>query len=446
MSRITHISHRFLAIILLISTLSCAQNSPESTSNKSSPKDDSPKPAKHTFSNPQDWPKFLGPNSNATSQELGILTEWPREGPPILWSRPIGESYGAPVISKGRLVLFHRIGDHEVIECVDALNGSRVHWQHGYPTDYVDRYGYNGGPRSSPTIDGDRVYTFGAQGVLTCLDFETGKLLWQRQVNEEFEVPPGFFGVGSAPVIEDDLILLNVGGPDGAGVIALDKSSGKTVWTASDDEASYSTPIVATVRGERLAIFHTADGLLVLEAKTGKLRYRYPFRSRIRESAIAATPILIDDTVFLSATYKIGAVTLQLAPDGLKEVWKDPEAMQNHWAISVFKDGYLYGMDGRHESGANFRCIDFATGKVIWSTRAKIGRASFIMADGHLIALGERGHLVLIEVSPERYIEKERVQILNYPAWTPPVLAQGRLYLRNERQLICLDLRNEPSP
>lgn len=435
MTRINQTSPRILTIILLISTASCAQNTPEPTPN-------SPEPIRQTFTNGQDWPKFLGPDSNATSTETGILTDWPPKGPPLLWSRPIGQSYGAPVVSQGRLLLFHRIGDNEVIESVDALNGTTLHWQYAYPTDYVDRYGYNGGPRSSPAIDGDRVYTYGAEGMLTCLDFQTGKLQWQRQVDEDYHVPQGFFGVGSAPVIEENLILLNTGGPEGAGVVAFNKYTGETVWKASNDTASYSTPIVASIRGERLAIFHTGDGLLVLEAKTGEIRYQYPFRSKIRESAIAATPVLIGDTVFLSATYKIGAVALQLAPDGLKEIWKDEKAMQNHWAISIYKDGYLYGLDGRHESGANFRCIEFATGKVIWSTRAKIGRASFIMADNHLIALGERGHLVLIEVSPERYIEKARVRILDYPAWTPPVLAQGLLYLRNENRLICLDLRN----
>lgn len=388
-----------------------------------------------------DWPKFLGPDSNATSQETGLLLDWPSEGPPQLWSRPLGESYGPPVVSRGRLLIFHRIDDKEVIECIDAETGATTHWTYGYPTDYVDQYGYNGGPRSCPVVDGDRVYTFGAEGVLTCLEFDTGALVWQRQVNEDFYVPPGFFGVGVAPVIEEELILINVGGPDGAGVVAFDKTTGETVWTASNDTASYSTPIVGTVNGERLAIFHTGDGLLVLEPTSGKIRHQYSFRSRLRESAIAATPLLVDDIVFLSATYKIGAAALDIGDEKLVEVWKEVDAMQNHWAMSVYRDGYLYGLDGRHESSANFRCVDFKTGEVVWSHRPKpVGRASFIMAENHLIALGERGHLLLIEVSPEGYKEKARVQLLDYPSWTPPILAQGRLYIRNENRLLCLDL------
>ena len=411
------------------------------TSEKVESSQDAPATKVDQTVNEEDWPRFLGPRSDGTSSETGFLTEWPADGLPELWSRPMGESYGAPVISRGRLLIFHRIDDEEVVESIDAETGEIDHWTYSYPTEYVDNYGYNGGPRSSPTVDGDFVYTFGAEGVLTCLSFDSGALVWQRQVNDDFKVPQGFFGVGVAPVIEENLILINVGGPNGAGVVAFNKSDGETVWTASTDQASYSTPVVATIRGERLAIFHTADGLLVLEAATGAIRYSYPFRSELRESAIAATPVVIGDIVFLSATYKIGAVALQLAPEGLKVIWRDQEAMQNHWAISVYKDGYLYGLDGRYESGANFRCIDFETGELIWTTRARIGRAAFVMADGHLIAVGERGHLVLIEVSSERYIEKARAHVLDYPAWTPPVLSHGRLYVRSESTLKCLDLR-----
>ena len=443
--------HTALHLILLaFLSLSACSQPPESTP-IAQPVD----PAKETVP-PQniteDWPKFLGLHQNSTSRETNLLTDWPPQGPPVLWSRPIGVSYGSPVVSRGRLILFHRIGNEEVIECVDALDGSKVYWTDTYPTTYRDRYGYNGGPRSSATIDGDRVYTNGAQGVLTCLDVETGARIWQRQVSRDFNVLQGFFGVGTAPVIENDLLLLNVGGPDGAGVVAFNKQTGETVWKTSHHTASYSTPIIATIRGERLAIFYTGDGLLVVEPETGKERYAYPFRSRIRESAIAASPVLVNDIVFLSATYRIGAVALQLTPDGLKEVWKDAEALQTHWATSIYHEGNLYGMHGRHEGSARFRCIDFGTGEVLWTApddysrdpgarRKRLGRASFIMADGHLIAMGEHGELALIEVSPERYIEKARAKYLDGPVYTPPILANGLLYIRNERKLICLDLR-----
>ena len=389
----------------------------------------------------EDWPNFLGPRRTGTSLETGILKEWPEEGPPLVWEKDLGQGYGAPVTSRGRLLIYHRVDDDEVIECVDMRDATTVHWRHGYATRYRDRYGYNDGPRSSPTIVGDRVFTFGAEGVLSCLDFETGERVWQRRVNDEYKVPPGFFGAGCAPIVEGDLVLLNLGGPDGAGIVAFKTDTGETAWRVSNDTASYSTPIVGTVHGERLAIFHTGDGLLVVEAESGTIRFTYPFRSRTRESAIAATPVLIGDVVFLSATYDIGAVALQLHPDGLKEVWKDLSAMQSHWATSIYHEGYLYGMDGRHERGSNFRCIEFDTGKIVWTADNGLGRASFVMADGHLIAIGERGMLALVEVTPEGYKEKTRARVLRYPVWTPPILSHGLVYIRNERRMKCLDLR-----
>jgi len=389
----------------------------------------------------EDWPCFLGPRQDGTSRET-ILKKWPTSGPPRLWTRPVGNAYSAPVVARGRMIAFHRIRNEEVLECLAAQTGKPL-WSFRYPTAYEDRYGYNNGPRCSPAIDGERVYSYGAEGKLTCLDFESGRLVWQRAVNAEYRVPQGFFGAGAAPVIEGNLVLVNLGGPDGAGVAAFDKLTGKTVWKTSNDGASYSTPVVRAIHGHRLAIFFTAAGLLVVEPATGAERYRFPFRSRTYESVNAASPVVVDDVVFLSATYNTGAVALRLEPGGLRTLWASRDAMQNHWATSVYHQGNLYGMDGRHESGSNFRCIELSTGKVRWTADQGLGRASFLMADGHLVALGERGELALVEVNPEKYVEKARVKVLEYPCWTPPVLSHGLLYLRNENQLACLDLREK---
>ena len=390
----------------------------------------------------EDWPSFLGPRHNSISSEKGLTQSWPPEGPPVVWSRKLGPSYSGPVTSQGRLILFHRVGMEEVVQCVDAGTGDEI-WKRSYPTRYVDQYGYNNGPRSSPTIHLNRVYTYGAEGKLTCLDFRTGELLWQRSINQDYQVPQSFFGVAGAPVIDGELVLLNAGGPSGAGVTAVSRNTGKTVWKTSNDGASYSTPVVRTINGERLAIFFTREGLLAVETRSGQERYRYPFRSRNHYSVNVASPVAVDDYVFLSATYNTGAVLLKLELAGLKEIWRDRLAMQNHWATSIYYEGYLYGMDGRHETGSNFRCIEFMTGKVRWTADKGLGRSAFIMAEGHLITLGERGYLALIEVNPDRYIEKSRVRVLDYPCWTPPVLSHGLLYVRNETRLVCLNLRGK---
>lgn len=388
----------------------------------------------------EDWPRFLGPDATGISREIGLQLDWPETGPTELWRLRLGAAYSAPVAQGHRLIVFHRVGDRETLDCLDTRTGKLL-WRYDYPTAYVDRFGFNGGPRSSPVIHNSRVYSFGAEGVLSCVDLETGKAYWQRDLNDEYGVPQNFFGVGVSPVIEGNLILLNLGAPDGAGIIALNKTIGATVWTATNDGASYSTPIVRNVRDERLAIFFTREGLVVLEPQSGEVRYDYEFRSNNEASVNAASPVIVGDVVFLSASYNVGAVALRLGATGLAEVWRDPRAMRNHWATSIYSDGFLYGMDGRHENGSNFRCIDFQTGSVQWTADRGLGRASFIMAEGHLIALGERGQLALIEARPDRYREKERVDAMSYPCWTPPILARGRLFLRGETELAAFDLR-----
>jgi len=388
----------------------------------------------------EDWPVFLGLRQNSTSAETGLLLDWPDKGPPVVWTKRLGRSYSPPVVAQGVLIAFHRIGDEEVIERLDARTGE-ARWSFRYPTRYVDRYEYNGGPRSSPAIDGDRVYTYGAEGMLTCLDLAGGKKVWQRALNKELGVPQNFFGVGVPPVIEKDLILINAGGPDGAGVVGISKKTGETVWKTSDHGASYSAPVVRTIRGERMAVFFTGEGLLVVRPDTGKVLHEFGFRSVYRESVNAASPVVVEDVIFLSASYYVGSIALEVTPEGLKCLWRDKKNMQNHWATSIYHDSFLYGIDGRHEPEAQMRCLDWKTGAVRWASPRGLGRTPFIMAQGHFLALSERGDLALIEVNPDRYVEKKRVRMLDYPCWAPPVLANGLLYIRNETLLVCLDLR-----
>ena len=388
----------------------------------------------------EDWPVYLGPRQNGTSAETGLLLDWPPDGPPRVWNKRMGPSFSPPVVAGGRLLVAHRIDDEVIVECLEAATG-KPRWEFRYPSRYADEFSYNGGPRSSPTIDGNRVYTYGAAGVLTCLDLATGEKIWQRRLNAQLNAPKNFFGVGVPPIIEKDIILLNPGAPDGAGVVGVSKETGKTVWKAGDHGPSYSTPVVYTIHGRRMAIFLTMNGLLIVEPATGKVLHDFPFRSPLYHSVNAASPVVVDDVVFLSAAYSVGSIALRVTPDKLTTVWRDKETFQNHWATSVYHDGHLYGTHGRHEKEAVMRCIDWKTGALRWSSPPGLGRTTFTMAQGHLLVMGERGYLALVEVTPQRYVEKERVHLLDYPCWAPPVLANGLLYLRGERELLCLDLR-----
>ncbi len=389
-----------------------------------------------------DWPVYLGPRQDNTSEEEGLLTTWPEGGPPRVWSKTLGASFAPPVVAKGRLVAFHRLGDEEVVECVDALTGKSL-WKARYPTHYVDRYGYNGGPRCSPAIDGDFVYTYGAEGVLTCLALATGVQVWQRTLNADLHAPQEYFGVGGSPVVDGDKVFVNPGGTDGAGVVGVNKKTGKIAWKVSQHGASYSRPIVHTLRGQRVVIFFTKAGLLAVRSDTGEILHEFPFRSANKYSVNGASPVVVDDVVFLSAAYKVGSIKLRLTPEGPKALWRDKRSMQNHWSTSIHHAGYLYGTHGRHAQGAVLRCLDWKTQQVRWTSPKGLARTTFLMVEGHFLVLGERGLLARVAVDPDRYVEKQRVKVLEGPCWTPPVLANGLLYLRNETLLLCLDLRAE---
>jgi outer membrane protein assembly factor BamB len=385
-----------------------------------------------------DWPQFLGPERNGICRETGLIKSWPEKGPPILWQKSIGEGYSSPVVAGDRLILFHRVDNKEVIECLSASSGA-AQWKFSYATDFVDHFGKGNGPRSTPLIAGDRVFTLGAQGELHCLDLQTGKKLWQHLLAKEYDLPANFFGIGTSPLVEGELLIVNIG-PQGNGVLAFHKETGKEMWKAKCEPASYSSPVAATIDGTRHVFCFTMAGLVSLDPKTGGVRFRKPWRSRIQASVTAASPLVIKDTVFLSASYGTGAILLRVQKENVEEIWKSDEVMSNHYNTCIHKDGSLYGCDGRQEGGARLRCVELATGKVRW-TQEGFGCASMILADGRLIALTENGDLVLLQANPDAYKEVARVPVLSGRCRAEIALANGRLYARNDSQLICWNLK-----
>jgi outer membrane protein assembly factor BamB len=385
-----------------------------------------------------DWPQFLGPNRDGVSPETGLVQTWPAQGPPLVWDKKVGEGFSGPVVAGQRLVLFHRVDGNEVVQCLDASSG-KEHWKYEYPTGYRDDYGKGDGPRSTPLIAGERVYTLGAEGRLTCLELDTGKKVWDRPLNTEYRVRKGFFGVGTSPLLEGGMVLVNVGGSQ-AGIVAFDKDTGKEVWKTGRQDASYSSPVVATVGGKRQALFLTRAGIVSLNPANGEVLFGKPWRSRSPDSANAAAPVVADDYVFFSASYRTGAILLHWANDGFEEVWKSDESLSSHYNTSVYRDGYLYGIDGRQEAGARLRCVEFKTGKVLWTQRG-FGCATLVLAEGNLIALTEQGDLVLVEATPEAYREKARAHVLEFPCRAPTALANGRFYGRDDHKLVCWNLK-----
>ncbi len=432
-----------------------------------------------------DWPRFLGPDANGTSPETGLIETFPASGPKVLWEKDVGTGYSAPSVLENKLVLFHRLRTDEIVECLDARTGQSL-WTHRYPTHYTDPYGYNNGPRCTPLLTSNRCYTFGAEGKLTCLDLKSGSVIWTRDTARDWEIPEAFFGVGSTPVLENNLLLVMVGGQPNSGMVGLDAATGKTVWEnvgetnwtgapmtgwpgerkvewrRFEKQASYATPIVANIRGRRTALCLMRQGLVALDPKTGLVDFNLWFRSRADDSVNAMSPVVLNDSIFISgAYYKVGSVFLKVNPDhkSFEELWRST-VLEIHWSTPILHDGYLYSFSGRNEPDARFRCVELKSGKLMWdrdeswpshSTRTPpvYGRGSAILADGKLIVLGEGGLLGLFKVSPAAPIEICRAQIpqLHHPCWAGPVLSQQRLYLRDEDKLVCLDFsKNQGAP
>lgn len=385
-----------------------------------------------------DWPQFLGPQRNGVSTESGLLQTWDDKGPPTLWKKEIGEGYSAPVVAGERLILFHRVGDEEVVECLDAANGKEV-WKHAEATSYRDPLGKGDGPRSTPLFFGERVYTLGPGGRLSCLKLADGAKVWQRELLKDYNVPRSYFGVGTSPIVEGGRILVNVGGRD-AGIVAFDKDDGKEVWKATEDGASYSSPVAADIDGVRHVLFFTRQGIVSLDPSNGHVRFSKRWRSRADASVNAATPVVAADVAFFTACYETGAIAARVKKDGVEELWSNDRSLSCHFSTPVYRDGCLYGFDGRQEAGTEMRCVELKTGKVHWSKEG-FGCGSMLVVEGRLLVLSESGELLLVECNRDKYHEKARAAVLTGPCRAPMALANGRLYARDNKKLVCWNLK-----
>jgi outer membrane protein assembly factor BamB len=459
---------RYPALLVALLTLGCGLPDPTAAA----PAPDDPLPTDlRTRKTGDDWPQFLGPKGTSVSDEKGIVSPWPAKGPRIVWEKPVGVGYGMPSISRGRLFQFDRHKDKQRLSCLKAETGEFL-WKFEYPTRYVDQYGYDGGPRCCPVVDGDRVYVYGPEGVLVCLRVSDGKMIWKVDTLADFGVVPNFFGVGSTPVVEKDLLIAQVGGSpkgsdevafsrlkgDKSGIVAFDKMTGKVKYRITDELASYSGPVLATIGDRRWCLVFARGGLVGFDPAEGKVEFHFPWRARALESVNASNPVVVGDRVFISETYGPGSALLKVKPGAADVVWSDEKkaagdkSMQCHWMTPVHHDGYLYGCSGRHTDNAELRCIDLATGNVTWSEPG-LTRCSLLMVEGYFVCLGEDGVLRLLKVNPKKYEEVSKVvlrdpketaedapPLLKYPCWAAPVLSHGLLYLRGEGRLVCLEL------
>jgi len=388
-----------------------------------------------------DWPQFLGPERDGRSVEM-IADGFPAAGPEQVWKAPVGSGLAGPAVADGRVVLFHRQGGEAVLEAWAVADGRKL-WRQAAPTDYRDDFGFDNGPRSTPTISGGKVFAYGADGRLTCVDAATGKLVWTRDLAVEMESPKGWFGRACAPLVEGELVLVQAGGRwqgKPAGVAAFRVVDGSVAWTGSEDEASYSSPVLARFGAGPAAVLFTRKGVELIEPGSGRTLAREMFEPDIAASVSACTPIRLgENRFFLSGCYALGAKVWEVGPGfSLKTVWAKEGAMDCHYGTPVVHDGHLYGFHGRQEQGQEMRCVSAANGTVAWSTRLPAG--SVLLAGTTLVVLTEKGELILAPATPRGFKPSGRGQILAATVRGYPALSQGLLLARDGKTLVAVRL------
>jgi outer membrane protein assembly factor BamB len=399
-----------------------------------------PAPPNTASSGPSDWPQWRGPERNGVSKDTGLIKQWPSSGPQRAWSiSGLGEGYGSLAIKGDRILVQGTRGGESVVFCLNLADGKTV-WSAAMGPKVNE--GRGNGPRSTPTVDDDRIYTLTENGDLACLKADDGSPVWSKNILKEFGGDnPGWL-ISESPLIDGDRVIVTPGGR-GAGMVALDKMTGKEIWRAKDlsDGAGYSSAIAADIGGVRTIMNFTSRAAVGVRASDGKLMWRNS--SAANGTANCATPVFAGGKVFFTSDYGTGGALLGLsAQDGevkAQELYFTRE-MKNHHGGVVLVDGYLYGFSG----SSGLTCIEFATGKKMWGNRS-VGKGSVAYADGMLYLLGEKQVVGLAEANPNSYVEKGRFSIPDQgkDSWANPVVAGGKFYIRDQGTLTAYDVKEK---
>jgi outer membrane protein assembly factor BamB len=384
-----------------------------------------------------DWPQWRGPDRTGLSAESALLKQWPRGGPALVWSSSnLGKGYGTVAVAGDRIYVQGTQGAGSVVHCLNRADGKAI-WTRALGRSLDHERG--NGPRGTPAVEGDFVYALSESGDLASLRAKDGSVVWTRNILRDFGGTNAEWLLSESPLIDGNNVIITPGG-NRAGIAALDKTTGKTVWTTSElsDPAAYSSCIVADVQGVRTIMTLTSKAGVGVRATDGKLMWRY--EKVANDTANVATPVFFKDKVFYTSAYDTGCALLRLkAENGMvkaEEIYFSREMMNHHGGV-VLVNGNLYGF-----SNAILTCMEFETGKVLWRNRS-VGKGSLAYADGNLYLLGEENMAGLAEANPAAYVEKGRFQITDqgWPSWSHPVVCGGMLYIRNQGVLARYDIR-----
>ncbi len=428
------------------------------------------------------WPRFLNRDFSGAATvatDFGRVSDWSWQEPTgCRWSLSLGDGYGLGVIEKDAYFHFDAIEGQERLRKIDMQSGELL-WSKSDPLSYRDLYGYESGPRCSPTIDSEQIFTLGVAGALTARSARDGELQWRVETNERYHVVQNFFGAGSSPVVVGDAVITMIGGspvvdqqiapgrlervsPNGSLVVAFDRHSGKELWKCGEDLASYSSPRTFLFDDRQYVLVFAREALHVVDPQQGKCLGKFSFRSDLVESVNAMVPVVQGNRVLISECYERGAVLLEVTIDAgeamFEVVWQDEpgnrraQSLRSHLSTPVLHEGFLYACSGRNASDSDFRCVEFATGKVRWtslerrrSTASRIGNV--------LMVLEERGELHLVRCTPERFDSIATWSLdlaavgrpaITYPCWSAPIIAGSCFLVRGDKTLLCLELPTQP--
>lgn len=382
-----------------------------------------------SFAMAADWPIWRGPTYDglSTEKEWKLSTE-----PKMLWETEVGLGFSSFVVGEGRVFTTGHADDKDRVFCLESLSG-KVLWKHEYKADLGDKY-YEGGTSATPTIDGDKVYQLSRWGDLICLDAATGKVVWEKNVQKETGSSIPDWGFAGSPLVQDKLLILNVGK---AGM-AVEKASGKIIWKSDTDSAGYATAYPITRDGKKLAVIGSGDNFVAVEVASGTPVWSYKWNTRYGVNA--ADPILSGDQLFISSGYNKGCTLLKLSASQPEKVWES-KVLKNQFNSSVLIDGHLYGIDGDQNSRCSLKCVRLSDGKELWAEKS-VGFGSLMAAAGRLIILTEKGELVIAKANAEKFEELNRAQVLSGRCWSAPVLANGQLFVRNAPgHVICFEAK-----
>jgi outer membrane protein assembly factor BamB len=392
-----------------------------------------------------DWPQFRGPNRDGLSAETGLLKQWPAAGPPLAWKATgLGHGYSTVSVLGDRVFTIGEKGESNFVIALNAADGKPA-WTAKLGKSGAPGWGGFEGPRATPTVDGDLLYALGQYGELACLETATGKERWRKNLTTDFGGSLPEWGFSESPLVDGEKVVVTPGGPKGA-LVALDKKTGAPIWQSHDftDPAQYSSIIAAQIGGVRQYIQMTMANVVGIAASDGKLLWRAP---RKGSTAVIPTPIFSDGFVYVSSSYGIGCNLFKITANAGKfsaaQVYAN-KVMANHHGGVIKVGNFLYG----HSEGKGWTCQDFKTGEAKWQNKEKVGKGSLVYADGHLYLRQEDkpGTAALIEASPNGYKEHGRFNppdASDKKTWPHPVVAGGKLYLRDQEVLLCYDVKGK---